>query len=451
MVHGRGVGVEPGPAAARGQKRVHGQATSEEATLSTAGARLLADFGRHLAVERGLSRHTVRAYVGDVLDLLEYLAAGGQRVTSSCAPAPLAGEGANNADRSGVLHNANDHNADDHNPEDQNPEDHDGHHGAGDQVADEHDGQERRRDGYDTHVSGVDATGVDATGADGFGADEPGADESGANELDGDREGQPSAAPSELAGLTIRSLRGWLGTMRGDGLAQTTLARRAAAARTFTAWAHRRGLLENDPGGLLGTPKAQRRLPAVLKQGEARRLLDVAAAADDGDPVACRDRAVLELLYATGIRVGELVALDLDDVDDERRVVRVLGKGGKQRSVPFGAPAAAALEEYRRRGRPALAREDSGAALFLGVRGRRLDPRSVRRIVHTRLTDVPEAPRVGPHGLRHSAATHLLEGGADLRSVQELLGHASLATTQIYTHVTTDRLRAVYRQAHPRA
>jgi integrase/recombinase XerC len=167
--------------------------------------------------------------------------------------------------------------------------------------------------------------------------------------------------------------------------------------------------------------------------------------------VGVRDVAILEVLYATGIRVGELCGLDVDDVDRERRVVRVLGKGRKERTVPYGRPAEQALDTWLTRGRPELARSGSGPALFLGARGGRIDQRAVRTMVHTRLADVPNAPDLGPHGLRHTAATHLLEGGADLRSVQELLGHASLATTQIYTHVTTDRLRQAYRQAHPRA
>jgi integrase/recombinase XerC len=184
---------------------------------------------------------------------------------------------------------------------------------------------------------------------------------------------------------------------------------------------------------------------------EVRALLDAAAARADDAPVGCRDVAILELLYATGIRVGELCGLDVDDLDRERRVVRVFGKGRKERTVPFGRPAERALDRWLGSGRPALAAPGSGAALFLGARGRRIDQRAVRTMVHARLTDVPGAPDLGPHGLRHTAATHLLEGGADLRTVQELLGHASLATTQIYTHVSTDRLRQAYRQAHPRA
>ena len=164
-----------------------------------------------------------------------------------------------------------------------------------------------------------------------------------------------------------------------------------------------------------------------------------------------RDVAMIELLYATGIRVGELVGLDVDDVDGDRRIVRVLGKGSKERSVPFGVPAARAVSAWCVHGRPELIDDRSGAALFLGARGGRIDPRTVRSAVHRLVDDVDSAPDLGPHGLRHSAATHLLAGGADLRSVQEILGHASLATTQIYTHVSAERLRAAYRQAHPRA
>jgi integrase/recombinase XerC len=181
-------------------------------------------------------------------------------------------------------------------------------------------------------------------------------------------------------------------------------------------------------------------------------LLDAAAErALDHGAVGLRDLAVLELLYATGIRVGELCGLDVDDLDHERRVLRVLGKGRKERSVPFGVPAEQALRDWLRTGRPALVRPGSGPALFLGARGGRVDQRAVRTLVHARLGEVPGAPDLGPHGLRHTAATHLLEGGADLRSVQELLGHSSLATTQIYTHVTAERLRKAYQQAHPRA
>jgi integrase/recombinase XerC len=178
-------------------------------------------------------------------------------------------------------------------------------------------------------------------------------------------------------------------------------------------------------------------------------VLESTAGADE--PVALRDAVVLELLYASGIRVSELIGLDIDDVDRGRRLLRVLGKGRKERSVPYGVPAEAAIDAWLTRGRPGLVSPDSGPALLLGVRGRRLDPREARRVVHNAVRAEPGAPDIGPHGLRHSAATHVLEGGADLRSVQELLGHASLATTQIYTHVTVERLRAVHAQAHPRA
>src|SRR3954447_4650760 len=236
------------------------------------------------------------------------------------------------------------------------------------------------------------------------------------------------------------------------GRSRTTIARRATAARVFTAWLTRTGRIPTDAGASLGSPKAHKSLPPVLRADEARDLIQAAAdRADDGSPVGLRDVAMLELLYATGIRVGELVGLDVDDVDRERNVVRVFGKGRKERMVPFGRPAARALDFWLKHGRPHLLVDGSGPAVFLGARGRRIDQRAVRTMVHRRIADVPGAPDIGPHGLRHTAATHLLEGGADLRSVQELLGHASLATTQLYTHVTTARLRRAYQQAHPRA
>ncbi len=257
---------------------------------------------------------------------------------------------------------------------------------------------------------------------------------------------------ADVAELDLRSLRSWLAKQQTLGLARTTLARRATAARVFTAWLHKTGAATLDAGATLGSPKALRTLPAVLRADEASDLIRSAAdLADDGSPVGLRDVAMLELLYATGIRVGELVGLDVDDLDHDRNVVRVLGKGRKERTVPFGHPAARALDRWLAHGRPAVIADGAGGALFLGARGRRIDQRAVRSLVHRRIAEVPGAPDIGPHGLRHTAATHLLEGGADLRSVQELLGHASLATTQLYTHVTADRLRAAYRQAHPRA
>lgn len=257
---------------------------------------------------------------------------------------------------------------------------------------------------------------------------------------------------AEPAQLDLRTLRSWLARSATQGCARSTMARRAASARAFTLWAHRRGLVTTDPGALLASPRAHRPLPAVLGQDEARALLDVAAlAADDGSPGGLRDRAVLEVLYATGARVSELCGLDLEDLDRDRRVVRVTGKGSRERTVPLGLPALRSLEDWLVQGRPKLLRPHSGSASFLGARGGRLDPRAVRTLVHRLLSHVPHAPDLGPHGLRHSAATHLLEGGADLRSVQELLGHATLATTQIYTHVSVDRLKATYDRAHPRA
>ncbi len=258
---------------------------------------------------------------------------------------------------------------------------------------------------------------------------------------------------TEVADLDLRTLRSWLAHQQVTGHSRTTLARRATAVRVFTAWLARTGRAPVDAGASLRSPKARQTLPPVLRQDEARELVEVAARlADDGSPLGLRDAAMLELLYATGIRVGELVALDLDDLDRGRNVLRVLGKGRKERTVPFGTPAAHAVDAWLTRGRPQLVVPGAGAAaLFLGARGRRIDQRAVRTLVHRRIADVPGAPDIGPHGLRHTAATHLLEGGADLRSVQELLGHASLATTQLYTHVSTDRLRQAYRQAHPRA
>ncbi|MCU1699033.1 MAG: site-specific recombinase XerD [Mycobacterium sp.] len=255
-----------------------------------------------------------------------------------------------------------------------------------------------------------------------------------------------------LTQVTLPVLRSWLAAQAGAGAARTTLARRTSAVKTFTAWALRSGLMDNDPATRLQVPKARRTLPAVLRQDQALDAMSAAElGAQQGDPLALRDRLIVEMLYATGIRVSELCGLDLDDVDMSRRLLRVLGKGNKQRTVPFGEPALRALKSWVADGRPALAIETSGPALLLGSRGKRIDPRQARTVVHQTMAAVDGAPDIGPHGLRHSAATHLLEGGADLRVVQELLGHSTLATTQLYTHVTVARLRAVHDQAHPRA
>jgi integrase/recombinase XerC len=261
-----------------------------------------------------------------------------------------------------------------------------------------------------------------------------------------------ASGTGSLGGLSLGILRGWLGAMSSAGQARSTLARRAAAARTFTAWALREELIPVDPALRLRAPKRGKTLPAVLQQSQIGTLFEqLAAAAAEGEPVAVRDRAMVELLYATGIRVSELAGLDLEDVDHERRTLRVLGKGNKERTVPFGLPAATALDDWLRRGRGRLAIEASGAALFLGRRGRRVDPRQVRSVAAQLFGQLGDTAATSPHALRHSTATHLLDGGADLRSVQEILGHSSLATTQIYTHVSVDRLRRSYEQAHPRA
>jgi integrase/recombinase XerC len=254
-----------------------------------------------------------------------------------------------------------------------------------------------------------------------------------------------------LGGLHIGVVRSWLGRLRSTGAARASLARRAAAARTFTTWAHRDGRLDRDVAAGLVSPRAHHELPHILRPEQAASLMTAPQPPPDSDdPIALRDTVVLELLYACGIRVSELCGLDVDDVDFGRRVVRVLGKGSKERTVPFGQPARRALDAWLARGRPGLSTPGTGAALLLGARGGRLHTTTARRIVST-WAQAADLPHTSPHGLRHSAATHLLEGGADLRSVQELLGHASLASTQIYTHVSRERLRRVYNQAHPRA
>lgn len=257
---------------------------------------------------------------------------------------------------------------------------------------------------------------------------------------------------SDVDAIDLRAVRSWLALQQSTGRARTTIARRAAAARGFTAWAHRTGRAATDAGALLASPRARRALPHVLRQSEVEEMLaEAAQVAADGDPLALRDSALLEVLYATGVRVAELCALDLSDVDRERRLLRVVGKGSKERAVPLGLPALRALDAWIVRGRPVLASAEVPAAVFLGARGGRIGQRSVRTVVTTATARIPGATRMGPHGLRHTAATHVLEGGADLRSVQELLGHATLATTQLYTHVSVERLRATYEQAHPRA
>ena len=251
--------------------------------------------------------------------------------------------------------------------------------------------------------------------------------------------------------LSLGLLRDWLydGALRE--LAASTQARRVASVRAFCRWLTRETGVA-DPSLRLKAPKTGRTLPRVVGLGSMEELLaHLAEQRETGDPTAIRDLAIIELLYASGIRVSELVAIDLDDLDLDRLTVRVTGKGSKERVVPFGVPASSALVDWLRHGRTSFATEASGTAVFLGVRGARLGVRQVYTLVAELLSRAPGAGPAGPHALRHTAATHLLDGGADLRAVQEILGHASLGTTQIYTHVSTDRLRQSYAQAHPRA
>ncbi len=249
--------------------------------------------------------------------------------------------------------------------------------------------------------------------------------------------------------VTLADLRAWLAHQAAAGKTRTTLARRGASARAFFSWAYRVGLVAHNPAARLASARAAVTLPRVLDVDQASALLDAARlSAASKDAVDLRNWAMAELLYATGIRVGELAGIDCGDVDVYERTVRVLGKGAKERVVPFGVPAQRALTAWMNNSRAQLAVDT--AALFVGLKGARVNPRQVREVVHT-LASVAGMPDIAPHALRHSAATHLLEGGSDLRSVQEVLGHASLATTQRYTHVTADRLRTAYALAHPRA
>lgn len=261
-----------------------------------------------------------------------------------------------------------------------------------------------------------------------------------------------------FADFTLPKLRAWLADALRSGLARSTMARRTASARAFSTWAYERGYLESDVAARLATPQVNRHLPDVVTPARAGQLVEAEINADADSPEAARDRAMLELLYATGMRVAELTGLDVADIDASRCLALVTGKGNKQRVVPFGESAAAALDAWLSR-RPELlapgsssaasATADSGA-LFLGSRGGRIDQRQVRRVVERAAQRTGDSD-LSPHALRHSAATHMLEGGADLRVVQELLGHSSLQTTQIYTHVSAQRLKSVYDQAHPRA
>jgi len=258
---------------------------------------------------------------------------------------------------------------------------------------------------------------------------------------------------NDFATLELAHIRSWLANQQVKGGARTTLSRRATSIRLFTKWATKKGFLVKDVGATLATPKGARTLPEVLTVADASLAMDAMAArvGEEDGPISKRDAAMLEILYASGARVSELCGLDLEDIDYARSTIRVLGKGNKERTIPIGNPAMRALESWLKNGRDSLAGAKSERAVFLGARGKRIDQRTVRTMVYHALAALEGAEKMGPHALRHSAATHLLEGGADLRTVQEILGHASLATTQIYTHVSTERLQKAFKQAHPRA
>jgi len=258
---------------------------------------------------------------------------------------------------------------------------------------------------------------------------------------------------TDFATLELAHIRSWLANQQVKGGARTTLSRRATSIRLFTKWATKKGYLSKDVGATLATPKGARTLPDVLTVADASLAMDAMSArvGEEDGPISKRDAAMLEILYASGARVSELCGLDLEDIDYARQTIRVLGKGNKERTIPIGNPAMRALEAWLKDGRDTLAGTKSERAVFLGARGKRIDQRTVRTMVYHALAALEGVEKMGPHALRHSAATHLLEGGADLRTVQEILGHASLATTQIYTHVSTERLQNAFKQAHPRA
>ncbi len=251
--------------------------------------------------------------------------------------------------------------------------------------------------------------------------------------------------------ITLELLRDWLWQGSNAGLAKTTLARHAAAARSLTAWLARTGEAPTDAASRLKAPHAGHHLPRVLTRAQMDAIFaQLTARAATGDPIALRDSALVEVLYASALRVSEVTGLDLNDIDLERLTVRVLGKGAKERVVPFGIPAKRAISAWIDSGRPALLAGPSNV-MFLGAKGARLGVRTAYEMVSRLLKPIPGSGPSGPHTLRHTAATHLLDGGADLRAVQEMLGHASLSTTQLYTHVSTERLKESYRMAHPRA
>jgi integrase/recombinase XerC len=254
------------------------------------------------------------------------------------------------------------------------------------------------------------------------------------------------------AALDRGAIRGYLAALAAGGQSRSTAARKLAAIRTFLRYLRREGIIDSDPGALVGTPKREVRMPAHLSEREMDRLLD---SPDTANALGKRDRAILELFYASGLRLSELAGLDVDDVNLSARMARVLGKGGRQRLVPFNTSAAAALRAYVKE-RALLVRRQSVQRrardpLFVNYRGGPLTVRSIDRLVRRYVAAAGDRSGIGPHALRHSFATHLLQRGADLRVIQELLGHSRLSTTQRYTHVNAAQLLDVYRKAHPRA
>ena len=257
---------------------------------------------------------------------------------------------------------------------------------------------------------------------------------------------------TEVSELDTELLRAWVWTLAEGGMAAASLRRKVSAIKKFTTWCHTHGYFAVDPGSRLRAPAGDKALPRVMGRSHMADLLELLEKrADSGDPVAIRDHAIIEVLYATGIRVSELVGLTPGSIDQGSLTLRVIGKGNKERVVPIGIPAMRALQHYLEKARPLLAEGKDTVEVFVNTRGHALGVRSVYQVVAALLADIPGSGPMGPHTLRHTAATHLLDGGADLRSVQELLGHASLGTTQIYTHVSTERLTKAYQSAHPRA
>ena len=258
---------------------------------------------------------------------------------------------------------------------------------------------------------------------------------------------------SEFAQLELNHIRSWLANLSSKGAARSSITRRVVSIRAFTYWGARSGWLSRDIGKDLIAPKPERKLPDVLDIESAAltiKALEVRAQEEESAS-SLRDLALVEVLYGSGIRISELVGLDLGDIDRQRSTIKVMGKGSKERIVPLGQPALNAVDNWINKGRAELVSEASGSALFIGSRGKRIDQRVARSVVYQAMEAIGSDKKLGPHTLRHSAATHLLEGGADLRTVQEILGHSSLATTQIYTHVSQERIKKAYEQAHPRA